>query len=393
MRVTSGGVRITDITVVLHQRQATASASFGPGSSSTGRPVALGVLRIETDEGIEGNAFLSSPGPGPAAIADQIVTIVKPWLLGADPLDIGKHWRRMEGLVHYLSPHAVGTVDIALWDIAGKAAGLPVHRLLGTCRDRIPAYFSSAHHESPAQYAEEAVHWQRQGWRGYKIHPPRSPWLPSRDVPPVGVDIEICAAVRNAAGDDMTLMLDSSWSYSYTEGLSVGRAIQDLGYHWFEDPFPTHDMHNYVRLGRHLSIPLLATEISPGGLAALPPWITSGATDFLRGDVVIKGGITGLMKICHLAEAFGMNCEVHDSYNALNNVAGLHVMMAIDNCDWFEVLAFNRAGDYRLGHMDYGLTEPFTVDSRGDVHAPAGPGLGAGIDWDLINSAVIAVAT
>ena len=83
----------------------------------------LGVLRIETDEGIEGNAFLSSPGPGPAAIADQIVTSVKPWLLGADPLDIGKHWRRMEGLVHYLSPHAVGPVDIALWDIAGKAAG------------------------------------------------------------------------------------------------------------------------------------------------------------------------------------------------------------------------------------------------------------------------------
>jgi L-alanine-DL-glutamate epimerase-like enolase superfamily enzyme len=387
MRVTSGGVRITDITVVLHQRQATASASFGPA-----RPVPLGVLRIETDEGIEGNAFLSSPGPGPAQIADQIVTVVKPWLLGADPLDIGKHWRRMENLVHYLSPHTVGTVDIALWDIAGKAAGLPVHRLLGTCRDRIPAYFSTAIHKTAADYAREAVYWQEQGWTGYKIHPPRSNWLPPGDVPPVGFDIEICAAVRDAVGDDMTLMLDSSWSYSYTEGLRVGQAIQDLRYHWFEDPFPTHDMHNYVRLGRHLSIPLLATEISPGGLAALPPWITSGATDFLRGDVVIKGGITGLMKICHLAEAFGMNCEVHDSYNALNNVAGLHVMMAVDNCDWLEVLAFNRAGDHSLGHLDYGLTEPFVVDPHGDVHAPAGPGLGVGIDWDLINSAVQAVA-
>ena len=98
------------------------------------------------------------------------------------------------------------------------------------------------------------------------------------------------------------------------------------------------------------------------------------------------------MKIAHLAEAFGMNCEVHDSYNALNNVAGLHVMMAIDNCDWFEVLAFNRAGDHSLGQLSYGLTEPFAVDAGGDVHAPAGPGLGAGIDWDLINSAVVAVA-
>src|SRR6201999_1950017 len=136
----------------------------------------------------------------------------------------------------------------------------------------------------------------------------------------------------------------------------------------------------------------LATEINPGGLAALPLLITSGATDLMRGDVVIKGGITGLMKIAHLAEAFGMNCEVHDSYNAFNNVAGLHVMMAIDNCDWFEVLAFNRAGDHSLGHLDYGLTEPFAVDAHGDVHAPVRPGLGAAVDWDLINSAVQAVA-
>jgi L-alanine-DL-glutamate epimerase-like enolase superfamily enzyme len=378
-------VRITDITVILHERQLTPSASFGPS-----RPVPLGVLRVRTDEGIEGNAFLSSPGPGPAQIGEQIVNIVKPLLLGADPLDIGAHWRRLENLAHYLSPHAVGTVDVALWDIAGKAANLPVHRLLGTCRDRIPAYFSTAHHKTAADYAEEAVYWQEQGWKGFKLHPPRGLWIPRDSSPPVGFDIEACAAVRDAVGDDMTLMLDSSWWYSYTEGLKVGQAIQDLGYHWFEDPFPTYDMHNYVRLGRHLSIPLLATEINPGGLAALPPWITSGATDFLRGDVVIKGGITGLMKIAHLAEAFGMNCEVHDSYNAFNNVAARHVMMAIDNCDWLEVLAFNRTGDHSLASFSYGLTEPFAADENGDVHAPAGPGI-AEIDWDLINSAVTAV--
>lgn len=382
-------MRITDITVVLHERRQVSSAAFGPARS---RPVPLGVLRVATDEGIEGNAFLSSPGPGPAQIADQIVTHVKPWLLGTDPLDIGRHWRRMQKQFHYLSPHAAGTVDIALWDIAGRAAGLPVHRLLGTCRDRIPAYLSTAIHDSAQAYADEALYWQEQGWKGYKLHPPRAPWLPPASWRPVGFDIEACAAVRAAVGGGMTLMLDSSWSYSYTEGLRVGQAIQDLGYHWYEDPFPAHDMHNYVRLGRQLSIPLLATEINPGGLTALPPWITAGATDFLRGDVVITGGITGLMKIARLAEAFGMNCEVHDAYNALNNVAGLHVTMAIDNCDWFEVLAFNRAGEHGLGQLDYGLTEPFAVDSGGDVHAPAGPGLGAGIDWDLINSAVVAVA-
>ena len=378
-------VRITDVTVVLHERVATGAASFGPG----GGRLPLGVLRVTTDEGIEGNAFLSSPGPGPAAIAEQIVTVVKPWLVGANPLDIGAHWRRMAGLVHYLSPHAVGTVDIALWDIAGKAAGLPVHRLLGTCRDRIPAYFSSAHHATQEEYAEEAVYWRERGWRGYKLHPPRAPWLPPGAAPPVSFDIEACETVRAAAGEDMTLMLDSSWSYSYPDALRVGRAIQDLGYFWYEDPLPDHDIHGYARLARQLSIPLLATEITPGGLAALPPWITAGATDFLRGDVVIKGGIPGLMKIALLAEAFGMNCEVHDSYNALNNVAGLHVMMAIDNRDWFEVLAFNRSGDHSLEQLGYGLAEPFRVDAEGNVHAPTGPGLGAEIDWPLINSSVL----
>ncbi|HEY1822381.1 MAG TPA: enolase C-terminal domain-like protein, partial [Trebonia sp.] len=100
----------------------------------------------------------------------------------------------------------------------------------------------------------------------------------------------------------------------------------------------------------------------------------------------------GLMKIAHLAEAFGMNCEVHDSYNALNNLAARHVMMAIDNCDWLEVLAFNRSGEHSLAHFGYGLEQPFEVDPNGDVHAPTGPGLGADVDWDLINSAVIAVA-
>jgi L-alanine-DL-glutamate epimerase-like enolase superfamily enzyme len=293
--------------------------------------------------------------------------------------------------VHYLSPHAVGSVDVALWDIAGKTAGLPVHRLLGTCRDRIPAYYSTAHYRTPGEYAEDAVYWQEQGWRGYKLHPPRGPWLSPGAAPPVDFDIAACQAVRAAVGDEMTLMLDSSWSYSYPDALRVGQAIQDLGYFWYEDPLPDHDIHGYQRLARHLTIPLLATEITPGGLTALPPWITAGATDFLRGDVVIKGGITGLMKIAHLAEAFGMNCEVHDNYNPLNNVAALHVMMAIDNCDWLEVLAFNRAGDHSLAHFSYGLTEPFTVDAEGNVHAPAGPGLGVGVDWPLINSSVHAV--
>ena len=89
----------------------------------------------------------------------------------------------------------------------------------------------------------------------------------------------------------------------------------------------------------------------------------------------------------HLAEAYRLNCEVHTAYNALNNVATLHVLMAIANCDWFEVLAFNPAGRYGLEHLSYGLARPIEIDGEGFVHAPTEPGLGFGVDWTLIDSA------
>jgi len=375
------GVRITDVRIVLHDRHAPNLAVFGVKDGF----LPMAALRVLTDEGIEGNNLLSFPGPGPVSIANEIVTFLKPLLVGEDPLDIGRHWRRMSSLSHFVSPIAVGTVDVALWDIAGKAAGLPVHRLLGTCRDRIPAYFSSGHHATAADYGDEAAYWRDQGWRGYKLHPPRAPWVDG-PVPPVSFDIEACAAVRAAVGPDMTLMLDSSWSYSYADALRVGLAIEELDFAWYEDPLPPHDMHGCQQLRRQLRIPLLATETTLGGLHTLAPWITTGATDFLRGDVVIKGGITGLMKIAHLAEAYGMNCEIHDGYNAMNNVANLNVAMAIDNCDWFEVLAFNRSGDHSLEHLSYGLEQPLVIDADGDLAAPTRAGLGIGLDWELIRS-------
>ena len=114
------------------------------------------------------------------------------------------------------------------------------------------------------------------------------------------------------------------------------------------------------------------------------------ATDFLRGDVVIKGGITGLMKIAHLAEAFHLNCEVHDAYNALNNVANLQVIMAIQNCDWFEVLVVNSPNVHTVDNFSYGLVEPIPIDASGNASVPNRPGLGIDVDWQLINSARIA---
>jgi L-alanine-DL-glutamate epimerase-like enolase superfamily enzyme len=375
-------VRITSVKTVLHDRRTDTLDVFG---IEDGR-LPMGVLVLATDEGIEGHCTLSYPGPGPEAIARQIRQFLAPILIGADPLEIGRLWHRMQAAGRwYADPIAIGSVDIALWDIAGKAAGLPVHTLLGTCRQTVPVYFSSGSHPSAEAYADEAVYWREQGWKAYKLHPPTSPFR--RPGVTIDHDIAACAAVRAAVGDEMTLMLDSSWCYSYPEALRVGRAIEELGFVWYEDPLPADDIHGYVRLQQSLSIPLMATEITKGGLYTLPQWIVSGATDYLRGDVVIKGGITGMMKIAHLAEAFAMNCEVHSGYNASGNLANLHVTTAIDNCDWYEVITFNRSGHHELDHLDYGLVESFHIDGDGLLHAPTRPGLGIDIDWDLINSA------
>jgi len=381
-------LKITDVSVVLHDRRTDVLKVFAVTDSR----LPMGVLRIETDEGIEGNSFLSGPGPGPAAVAEQIVRSIKPLLVGRDPLDIGAHWARMHAVERNVDPSAIGVVDVALWDIVGKVAGLPVHRLLGTCRDRVRAYFSSGHHDAPEEYAQEALHWRDEGWQGYKLHPPSATW-DARPRGPIEADIEACTAVRAAVGDRMTLMLDASWGYTYPEALRVGLALEELGYDWYEDPLPADDIYGYTKLKQHLRIPILATELTPGGLWALPPWIAAKATDALRGDVVIKGGITGMMKIAHLAEAYRLSCEVHTAYNALNNVASLHVIMAIPNCDWFEVLAFNPAGRYGLEHLSYGLARPIEVDGDGYVHAPGEPGLGFGVDWELIESARLGVIT
>jgi L-alanine-DL-glutamate epimerase-like enolase superfamily enzyme len=380
-------MRITDVTIVLHDRRSPNLAVFGARDGH----LPMGVLSIHTDEGIEGNDFLSLPGPGPAAVGEQIVRFLKPLLVGQDPLDIGLLSKRLAAMNRFVDPIALGVIDVALWDIAGKVAGLPIHRLLGTCRDRVPAYFSSGHHPAPECYSDEALHWRERGWKGYKLHPPRA-WNDGPEVP-ISVDIDGCAAVREAVGDDMVLMLDSTWGYSYVQALHVGRAIQELDYYWYEDPLPAEDLYGYRRLKEQLHIPILATEVALGGLYGLAPWVTERATDFLRGDVVIKGGITGMMKIAHLAEAFRMNCEVHDGYNAMNNVANLHVIMAIDNCEWFEVIAFNRSGDHDLEHLSYGLAEPIEIDADGYVRAPTGPGLGVAIDWELLNSAKAGVIT
>ena len=141
-----------------------------------------------------------------------------------------------------------------------------------------------------------------------------------------------------------------------------------------------------MKLKQKLRIPILATEYPVSGLDSYQPWIMLQATDFLRGDVAVKGGITTLIKTAHLAEAFHLNYELHHGGNSLNNFANLHVIMAIQNTEFFEVLLPAES-------QKYGLVQDIAIDSAGMVHAPTGPGLGATIDFELIERKKVAVLT
>jgi L-alanine-DL-glutamate epimerase-like enolase superfamily enzyme len=369
-------MKISDVTLTLFTWSGIPATTYGRHSPRFSGSSELGLVTLRTDEGVEGHAFLGSSSRSAVMDGASLIRFLKPLVMGQDPLERERLWQAMWQRNRATTLRAIGAVDVALWDIAGKVAGLPISRLLGAYRESAPAYASSAVLPSKEAYAEEAAAYRAAGWAAYKIHPPTDP----------AVDIQVCEAVRRAVGDDYTVMLDSTWAYQYPEALRVGRVAEALGFHWYEDPLADDDLYNYVKLRQQLKIPILATEYAPGGFTALAPWITAQATDYLRGDVAVKGGITPLVKSAHLAEGFHMNFEIHHGGNSLNNVAHLHVTMAIRNCEFFEVLLPSAA-------QKYGLVEDIEIDAQGFVRAPTGPGLGAKMDFDLITRQKTAVVT
>ncbi|HEX9648303.1 MAG TPA: enolase C-terminal domain-like protein [Alphaproteobacteria bacterium] len=367
-------MKITDLTITLFAWTGIPPTSYARHTGRFAGESRLGLVAVATDQGVTGHAVIGAAAHGADQDAGTVVKYLKPLLIGEDPLDRARLYDRIGARRRYVPPRCLGAVDVALWDIAGKVAALPVHRLLGSFRHAVPAYASSAVLEAPAAYAEEAVRFKEAGWRAYKIHP-FGRWRE---------DIEICRAVRRAVGDDYTLMLDSTWNYRYEHALKVGRAIEELGFYWYEDPLADDDIYNCVKLKEKLDIPLMATEYAPGGFTAYAPWLLLRATDYLRGDVAVKGGITAMVKSAHLAEAFALNYEVHHGGNSHNNWANLHVIAAIPNTEFFEVLLPAAA-------QKYGVVDDLEVDRDGLVHVPDRPGIGAEIDFELIERTKLGV--
>jgi len=332
-------------------------------------------LQVQTDAGIEGHAFAWGGRSG-LATAHLIGSIIRPLLIGEDPLLREMLWqkvRQMDRWWGFLPIYAHGPVDVALWDLAAKGAGLPLYRLLGGYRDRVPAYASSLILPTGEAFAKQALEYQAMGYRGYKLHP----WGdPERDV-------AACAAVRKAVGESMVLMSDPVAGYNQRQALWVGRRLEALNYYWLEEPLSDYDIYGYQELCRALEIPIAGTESTPGGLFGTPQYITQRAVDIVRSDVSWKGGVTGLMKTAALCEAFGLNCEVHTTTNALLDMANLHVTCAIRNCEYFEILIPQEP-------FSFGVRNPIGIDAEGFVHVSEAPGLGAELDWDALDNHTIA---
>lgn len=332
------------------------------------------VLRLETVSGVDSVVTILA-ARSLQITATYLTDIIAPVVLGRNATDreaISHDLATIDRHLTFFPVYLPGPVDVALWDIAAKAAGLPLHRYLGSCRTELPVYASSLWLSEPEAYVEQALIYAKRGISAYKAHPP-GPWRR---------DMEVHRALRAALPEPHALMTDPVAEYTLETAIRVGRDLERLGYHWFEEPFRDQEIKKYRSLCRALDIAVAATETTRGGLPAVAQFLIQDAVDIVRADVSWKYGVTGTLKIAHLAEAHGCQCEIHTTTMGLMDIANLHVSCAVRNCEYFELLVPESA-------FQFPLKFPLPIDDRGMIRVPESPGLGSEVDWDAIDNTTI----
>jgi L-alanine-DL-glutamate epimerase-like enolase superfamily enzyme len=324
--------------------------------------------------GIEGNYTLAGRYWHPNWSNQGWLDYAKRACVGRSVLDlpaITSQWapeQRRLGQSSYAS-----AIDNCLWDILGKAVGLPIYRILGAYRDRVPAYASSQHHATVEAFVQEVQKCKAEGFQAYKIHPP-SP----RGGHDYKLDIEVCKAVRKAAGDDYILLHDPVGVYTREEAIKVGRVVQELGYVAYEDPIPTTDIQGLADLCRDLEVPIHVGEFI-FSIYDYPEYIRRGALDVVRLIVDNIGGISGAMKVAHMAECFGLECAPHNWGEVFDHAVHFHLELAMPNNVWFEMTVPQGTGDRPY------MKDIVRIDRNGYVNAPAKPGIGYEINRDVLD--------
>jgi D-galactarolactone cycloisomerase len=334
------------------------------------------VVKVTTDDGIVGWGE-AHHGRAHTAVAKLIDTTLKFLVVGMDADDTVGIWDKMYRF--QLASHGMGAgaclamsgIDMAIWDIRGKAAGVPLYRLLGGKRKPIPAYAGgvSLGYQPPEKLIEEAKKSLDQGYKAIKL----------RVGDTVKNDVMRLRAARKAFGDDLVILTDANIGYEVEDVRQVMPAMDELGIGWLEEPFPAQDYRSYREAKGFGRTPLAAGE-NHYTRYEFNRVIEDGAITILQPDLSKSGGITECLRIAALGSAWKLPVHPHSSMTGLNHAATIHFLAAIDNGGYFE-------GDVSKSNKfrDELVSNPGNIDKDGNVWPLEAPGLGVEVNEDFLN--------
>jgi L-alanine-DL-glutamate epimerase-like enolase superfamily enzyme len=329
------------------------------------------IVKVETSEGVTGYGE-AHPGRSPGAIVSLIHQTLAPLLVGMAPTDVVGAWQRVHRM--QLSSHGLGAgaalalsgIDMALWDIRGKLAQMPLYALMGGTRRRVPAYAGgiALGFQPPESLAEEAQQYIAQGYRAIKL----------RLGDNVRDDIARLVHVRKVIGDDIDILTDANTAYTIADARRVLPVLADIRAGWLEEPFACNDFASYREAARITPLVPLAAGENHYTRFEFAQVLEQDAIKVWQPDLSKTGGLTEGLRIASIASAWRVPVHPHSSATGLNHAASLHFLSAIENGGYFEacVSHFNPLRDM------FGRT--FQIGADGCVEAPDAPGIGLAID-------------
>lgn len=333
-------------------------------------------VAIHTDAGLV--------GIGPAC-DPHLLPAIKSHLVGTDPFDTEPHVATMRYYAQGLPYRGTAGVDIALWDLIGKACGQPLYKLWGGAKDQVVPYASLMQLSTPDERARQATALMHEGWQAIKIRIHH---------PTLQEDIRTVEKVRQAVGDTMAIMVDANQAQSsgnwqpgirwdFRRAVDTARELQRLQCTWLEEPLPRYAFQQLAELRQRVELPIAGGENNIG-MHEFLQMLREDAYDIVQPECLVLEGISALRKIGVLAEAFGKQVVPHHGAWHLGIMAHLHFVASCPHAPYLELLHDPPIGDYRHGFSI--LQDPPTVDDDGYIRVPQGPGLGVEINPDFVEN-------
>jgi L-alanine-DL-glutamate epimerase-like enolase superfamily enzyme len=356
------------------------------------------LVEVETDQGLVGLGEAAHFGGPMASTAQVIEHELKPYLVGEDPREIERLWERMHRRAYKharggIVIAAISGIDIALWDLRGKMAGMPVWQLLGGYRRRVPAYATGgfyAEGKNVRELVAEMETYVAAGFRAVKMKVGRNSGIEmsalrasaQRGVAEVSLaqDLERVAAVRKAIGPDIRLMVDANGAWDVATAVKIGRALEPYDIYWYEEPVWPDDVAGSAEVAAKVAIPVAGYETCSYGIVDFNDYIRARAVHFVQPDVAWAGGLTETLKIAHMAQAAHLPIAPHIHGSAVAVACALHLLGAVRNGSMAETVFPAHALMTEL------VKEPYVFDSRsGEIELPDRPGLGIELNPKIVS--------